>query len=128
MGTICQRPRLEVPYSHEGQKKRSEFCARVFADKLYGPCRVGPCKVGSICQWPRLSEALVRGSMFSRRAKKSRQSLRREAIHSRRPVLSARERKFNARASSIWSESVGQRINASSRPVGQRERELATSW
>ena len=55
--------------------------------------------------------------------KKSRQCLRREAIHSRRQVLSARESKFNARASSTWSESVGQRINASSRPVGQIKRE-----
>ena len=59
------KPRLEEPYSHErAGKKRSDFRARVAAEKLYGPCRVGPCNVGSICHWPRLqlSEALVRGS------------------------------------------------------------------
>ena len=50
-------------------------------------------------------------------------SSQRSYSHSHRLVLSAQERKFNAHASSTWSESAWQRINASSRPIGQIERE-----
>ena len=49
----------------------------------------------------------VTGTFVLAKSKKIRissQSLRREAIHSRRMGLSARDRRFTARASSIWSE------------------------